>query len=176
MSEFKMTDPKSMTDHLQAPVDYIQRTRDLYSSLGHPAYQWVENTGSPPFHKLTKPLAQSKLAVIASGGIYCTGQIAFHYKDDISYRRVSINTPSQNLRVTHFAYDLTAARRDPNAVLPLEALRDLLDRGRIGALADNALTFMGGIYSSRKVRDILAPALVNELQQDEVDLAILIPV
>ena len=47
---------------------------------------------------------------------------------------------------------------------------------RVGALADNALTFMGGIYSSRKVRETLAPALVKELQQDEVDLAILIPV
>jgi hypothetical protein len=35
---------------------------------------------------------------------------------------------------------------------------------------------MGGIYSSRKVRDTLAPAMVAELKKDEVDLALLIPV
>ena len=171
-----MTKQTNTLDHAQAPVDYIQRTRDLYASLGHPAYQWVENSTPPPLHKPNKPLAQCKVAMIASGGVYRKGQIAFHYKDDISYRRVPVDTPTSELRVTHFAYDLTAARRDPNAVLPLQALRDLADRGRVGALADNALTFMGGIYSSRKVRETLAPALVKELQQDEVDLAILIPV
>ena len=61
-------------------------------------------------------------------------------------------------------------------MLPLQALNDLIDNGRVGALAPNALTFMGGIYSSRKVRDTLAPAMVAELKKDEVDLALLIPV
>jgi hypothetical protein len=61
-------------------------------------------------------------------------------------------------------------------VLPLQALNDLIDNGRVGALAPNALTFMGGIYSSRKVHDTLAPAMVAELKKDEVDLALLIPV
>jgi hypothetical protein len=35
---------------------------------------------------------------------------------------------------------------------------------------------MGGIYSVRKVRDILAPALADRLVKDEVDVAILVPV
>jgi len=158
------------------PVDYIQRTQSLYSSLGHVPYQWVSNTGVPPWSPLQKPLDQSKLAVVASGGIYCLGQVAFHHKDDISYRRIPVTTPPKDLRVTHFAYDLTAARKDPNAVLPLNALNDLAASGRIGSLAANALTFMGGIYSSRKVRNVLAPAIIDELKKDEVDLALLIPV
>ena len=157
-------------------VDYIERTKNLYSSLGHAPYQWVSNSDQPPWPPLNKPLSDCKLGVVASGGIYRYGQVAFHYKDDISYRRIPIATPSDELRVTHFAYDLTAARTDPNAVLPLQALNDLIDNGRVGALAPNALTFMGGIYSSRKVRDTLAPAMVAELKKDEVDLALLIPV
>lgn len=171
-----MTDHANSIAQTRPPVDYIQRTRDLYSSLGHPPYQWVSNSGAPPFQPITKPLSQSKLAVIASGGIYRRGQIAFHYKDDISYRRIPMETDPGDLRVTHFAYDLTAARRDPNAVLPLQALGQLTRDGRIGSLAKHALTFMGGIYSSRKVQDILAPAMVDELINEEVDLAILIPV
>ena len=78
------------------------------------------------------------------------GQVAFHHKDDLSYRKISTQTPIAQLRVTHFAYDVSAARQDPNAVLPLNALNRLVTSRRIKQLAENALTFMGGIYSNRK--------------------------
>lgn len=158
------------------PVDYIERTTTLYSSLGHAPYHWVANRGLPPWSSLKKPLSESKLGVIASGGIYQHGQVAFHHKDDLSYRKIPTQTPIGQLRITHFAYDVTAARQDPNAVLPLNALNRLVMSRRIKQLAENALTFMGGIYSSRKVKEVLAPALVAELKKEEVDLAILIPV
>ena len=77
---------------------------------------------------------------------------------------------------THFAYDNTDARADPNVVFPLDTLRHLERAGRIGSLAEHALTFMGGIYSARRVRDVLAPAIVAELVKDEVDVAILVSV
>jgi hypothetical protein len=35
---------------------------------------------------------------------------------------------------------------------------------------------MGGIYSSRKVRDRVAPAIAERLQEDRVDAAVLVPV
>jgi hypothetical protein len=35
---------------------------------------------------------------------------------------------------------------------------------------------MGGIYSSRKVRELLAPALTERLVVDQVDLVLLVPV
>jgi D-proline reductase (dithiol) PrdB len=158
------------------PVDYIERTKTLYSSLGHAPYQWVDNSGLAPWSPLKKPLSESKLGVIASGGIYRHGQVAFHHKDDLSYRKISTQTPIEQLRVTHFAYDVSAARQDPNAVLPLNALNRLVTSRRIKKLTENALTFMGGIYSNRKVANVLAPAIVAELKKEEVDVAILIPV
>ena len=158
------------------PIDYIERTKTLYSSLGHAPYQWVENSGLAPWSPLKKPLSESKLGVIASGGIYRHGQVAFHHKDDLSYRKISTQTPIEQLRVTHFAYDVSAARQDPNAVLPLNALNRLVTSRRIKKLTENALTFMGGIYSNRKVANVLAPAIVAELKKEEVDVAILIPV
>ena len=36
-------------------VDYIERTKTLYSSLGHAPYQWVSNTDQPPCLTLNKP-------------------------------------------------------------------------------------------------------------------------
>ena len=116
------------------------------------------------------------MGLIASGGIYAAGQIAFHYKDDLSYRRIDRDTPNEALRTTHFAYDLTDSRKDPGVVFPLAALRSLADAGEIGEVAPQGLTFMGGIYSARRVRETLAPALAEEMQQQEVDLALLVPV
>jgi len=164
-----------MPELLQEPIDYIARTRDQYAALGYPIYRWVVNEDVPPFSPLGRPLAQCRVGLIASGGIYRLGQLAFHFKDDLSFRAVDIETPPAELRVSHFAYDTTDAKRDVNVVLPVQTLKDLARLGRIGSLARNAYTFMGGIYSARKVRDVLAPALADRLIRDEVDVAIMVP-
>lgn len=158
------------------PVDYIARTRDQYAALDYPAYQWVENTDTPPWAPVTKPLRESRIALVASGGIYALGQPGFHFKDDTSFRVIDTEMPTRDLRTTHFAYDLTDARRDVNVVFPVETLRSLAASGEIGSLAKNAYTFMGGIYSARRVRDRLAPAIADRIESDEVDLVLLVPV
>ena len=157
------------------PVDYIERTRAQYDALGYPPYQWVRNEGAPPFAPVSKPPAQSRIGLIASGGIYREGQIAFHYRDDFSFRAIPADTRTDALRVTHFAYDVTDARADPNVVFPLDALRAEAREGGIGAIGPNAYTFMGGIYSARKVRDVLAPALSDRMEEDAVDAVVLVP-
>jgi D-proline reductase (dithiol) PrdB len=158
------------------PVDYIERTREQYSALGYPPYQWVESTEPPPWAKLTKPLAQCRVGLIGSGGIYQAGQVAFHYRDDLSIRIIDTRAPTDALRATHFAYDLTDARSDPNVVFPIDTLHALADEGCIGELGERAYAFMGGIYSSRKVRDRVAPELADRVVRDEVDVVLLVPV
>jgi D-proline reductase (dithiol) PrdB len=160
----------------QPPIDYIERTRSQYAALRYEPYAWVHEPEPPPFTPIKKPLSDSRIALICSGGIYRQSQIAFHYKDDTSFRIIDTRAPKRELRVTHFAYDLTDARQDINVVYPAETLRDLEQLAVIGELAPRAYTFMGGIYSSRKVRSQLAPAIVDRLVKDEVDVAILVPV
>ena len=161
---------------MRPPVDYIERTREQYASLGYPPYQWVHESTPPPWARLRPPLAETKIGLVASGGIYAHGQVAFHYRDDISVRRIARDTPTDALRITHFAYDMTDARRDPGVVFPLAALRDLAAAGEIGGVGPDAYTFMGGIYSSRKVRERLAPAIADALVADGVDAVVLVPV
>ena len=156
------------------PIDYIERTREQYDGLGFPPYKWVHNEDTPPFVPLKKDLSDSKVGLVASGGIYRVGQIAFHYKDDFSFRIINTNTEAEDLRVTHFAYDLRDARQDHNVVFPTGTLKDLEKEGAIGALSENAYTFMGGIYSSRKVADLLATEIADRLVKDEVDVAIMV--
>jgi D-proline reductase (dithiol) PrdB len=105
-----------------------------------------------------------------------SGQVAFHYKDDVSFRVIPKTVHTADLRATHFAYDVTDARRDPNVVFPIDTLRGLEQEGFIGALAPYAYTFMGGIYSARRVREELAPQLTERLRAAQVDAVLFVPV
>jgi D-proline reductase (dithiol) PrdB len=159
-----------------APVDYLARSRERYDALGYPPYRWALDDSTPPFHPLTKPLSDCRVGLVSSGGAYVVGQEAFHFRDDISYRAIPTNTPSSQLRIAHFAYNTDDARHDPNCVLPLRSLRTLVDEGAIGSLASNAFSFVGGIYSSRRCREVLAPRVVDELVAQECDAVLLVPV
>jgi D-proline reductase (dithiol) PrdB len=159
-----------------APVDYIARITEKYASLGYPTYNWVVSETPPPWQPLRKPLSECRLGLIASGGIYITGQVAFHYKDDVSFRVIPEDVNTADLRATHFAYDLTDAREDINVVFPIDTLRRLEQEGHIGELAAHAYTFMGGIYSARRVREELAPRFSERLLQENVEALLLVPV
>lgn len=158
------------------PLDYIKIIYDRYDALGYPAYRWVKNEDPPPWHPLPKPLSQCRLGLAASGGIYVTGQVAFHWKDDLSYRKIPTDVNSSDLRTSHFAYDQTDARSDINVVFPIDTLRGLVREGIVGQLADHAFTFMGGIYSAKRVRGTLAPKLTEALLAEQVDALLLVPV
>jgi len=161
---------------LQPPVDYIPRITAQYSGLGYGEYQWLESQNAPAWTPLTKPLSDSKVGLICTGGIYAAGQTAFHFKDDTTYRAIPTDVDVEDLRATHFAYDLTDARKDINVVFPVEQLRTMVDEGLIDSIAPDAYTLMGGIYSTRRVREELIPALVDRVLADEVDVVLLVPV
>ena len=162
---------------MAAPIEYITRIRENYARLGYKPYAWVDNTASPPPWKpLEKPLSECRIGLVASGGIYVSGQVAFHWRDDTTFREIPTNVRSEDLRATHFAYDLSDARRDPNVVFPIDTLRRLVAEGLVGELAGHAFTFMGGIYSARKVAEELAPKITERLVAERVDAALFVPV
>ncbi len=154
------------------PVAYIPRTRDLYSDFT--PYRWVENDGAPPFTPLSKPISECKVALISSGGVMYRDQPRFHH-EDASYRRIPKSATRADLSIWHFGYPTADAQRDPNCVFPLERMRELEARGVIGELADPAFSFMGGIYSARKVREELAPQIAGELKRAHADVLYLVP-
>ena len=162
---------------MAAPLEYITRIRENYARLGYPAYAWVDKREEPPpWTPLSKPLSECRLALVASGGIYAAGQVAFHWRDDTTWREIPTTVATGELRATHFAYDLSDARRDPNVVFPIDTLRSLVTERAIGELTAHAYTFMGGIYSSRRVSDELAPRLTERLLAERADVALLVPV
>lgn len=154
------------------PVAYIARTRELYNAFT--PYRWVVNEDLPPWTPLRKPIAHSKVALISSGGIMYRDQPRFH-REDASYRCIPKNAARDDLSVWHFGYKTADAEADPNCVFPWERMRELETAGVIGELSDPAFSFMGGIYSARKVRDELAPRILDELRVAHVDAFFLVP-
>ena len=156
------------------PIDYIPRTRELYDPL--PAYRWTDNRGlDVPWTPLDRPLSRCRVALASSGGVHLRGQEPFHFKDDTSIRVIPTETATEDLEVSHFGYPTADAERDPNCVFPLERFRELVNAGVLGGLAPRAITFMGGIYSQRRVGEALVPSVLEELQSQDVDLFYIVP-
>jgi hypothetical protein len=151
-------------------------TRRRYERLGYQPYQWARSETLPPWWPMAKPLKESRLGVVASSGVYVAGQVAYHYKDDDSLRAIPKSVEIAKLRFAHVTeHFLKDARRDPNCLFPIDPLRRLEGEGFIGALADPLWSCMGGIYSQRRARENLAPALARALKDQKVDAALLIP-
>ncbi len=158
------------------PVRYIDAITQRYANLGYPSYRWYVADEPAPFVPLKKPLAESRLGLLTTSGCYVAGQVAFHYKDDASVRRIPMDTPPEKLRFAHITENyLESARRDPECLVPLGALRRLRDEGVVGSLADEAISCMGGIYSQRRVREELIPQIEGILKQQAVEVALLVP-
>jgi hypothetical protein len=160
----------------QPPISYIERIAAQYRALGYDDYRWVRADTAPPMAHLSKPLSECRVGLIATGGIYAVGQTAFTHRDDTTYRSIPSSTDEADLRATHFAYDLTDARDDIGVVFPLAALRALVGSGEVGELAPDLFGCMGGVYSQRRVRENLAPALVERCLADSIDVVLLVPV
>ncbi len=109
-----------------SPIEYIPRTRELYSA--HEPYRWVRNEDAP-WTPLTKPVSRCRVALASSAGIYHVGQSPFHTRDDTSIREIPKGAAVEDLRVVHFGYRTEDAKGDPNCVFPLERLRELERRG-----------------------------------------------
>ncbi len=156
-------------------VNYMQAIRARYESLGYTPYRWVEADSGPPWQPMSKPLAQARLGLLSTSGAYALGQVAYHYKDDCSIRALPSSVDTRDLRFSHITENyLVDAKRDPNCILPLAQLRSLCRAGVIGELAEQVFSCMGGVYSQRRVREEMAPALLDAFRAQKVDCALLV--
>ena len=157
-------------------VEYIKGITERYERLGYRTYDWYHAEEAPPWQPLAKPLSECRVGMLSTAGTYAAGQVAYYYKDDTSIRAIPKATPEAELRFSHLTEPyLPDPRRDPNCVFPLASLRRLEDDGAIGELADDVFSCMGGIYSQRRVREELIPAVEAAFTEQAVDVALLVP-
>jgi len=134
-----------------------------------------------PFTPLRKPLDQCRVALVSSAGLVAPEQSPFDKSvkgGDFSYRVLPADIPVQELIETHRseAFDPRGIAADRNVAFPLDRLHELADAGTIGTVAPRHLSFMGSITAPNRLIKRTAPEAAALLVEDQVDIALLVPV
>ncbi|MPY84794.1 MAG: hypothetical protein GEV00_16070 [Actinophytocola sp.] len=143
-----------------------------------------------PFAPVRQPLPELPLALITAGGVFRRGDDPLgpdgpsqqevlgreHVKRALSgppsLSEISVDTPPAELTARHPGYDATSAHRDPNAVFPLDVLREVAETGGV-SLASTHYGFVGATAQGR-LRDRVAPEWAQRLLEAKVGAALLV--
>lgn len=144
------------------------------------AYPW-RRIEPVPWAPLSRPLSECRVALVSSAGFVLRGQEGFDPRDrggDPSFRQIPGDARVEDLIESHRSrsFDHSGMRRDPNLALPLDRLRELAARGRIGSVNRRHLSFMGSITAPGRLVRETAPEAAEWLVEDAVDVALLVPV
>jgi D-proline reductase (dithiol) PrdB len=144
------------------------------------AYRW-RRIEPVPWTPLSQPLSRCRVALVSSAGFVTPGQEPFDEKKrggDPSFREIPADVDVSTLVDSHRSrsFDHSGMRSDPNLAFPIDRLRELSEAGRIGEVNRRHLSFMGSLTATGAfVRDT-APAAARLLLDDDVDIALLVPV
>jgi hypothetical protein len=124
-------------------------------------------------------LRQSRLVLISSAGGYLSAsQEPFDAANDLgdySIRLFPATTAFEQIAYAHDHYDHTAVNADPQVLLPLQHLADMVAEGQVGSLATNVISFMGYQPDVGRVLDELIPAISAAVQAEQAQAALLVP-
>ena len=124
-----------------------------------------------------KDVSKIKIALVTSGGIVPKGNPDHIESSSASkYGRYNIEGidafTSENAETAHGGYDPTYANTNPNRVLPLDVVRNMVKEGKIGSLHEYYYSTVGNgtaIASAKKYGEEIA----EYLKEDKVDAVIL---
>ena len=167
-----------MTEHRRTHrsfVSYIDKSREYYAAQGYERpYQWATNDDAP-FTPLAKPLSACTVGLIST---------AYFLPDEFDYegpwslpRQPAVATRSllANLNTGHLFWAKDETHHDDTEVyLPLARLDEAVEAGRIGAVSDH-IYCLPTQYSHRQTQKRDTPQVIEWLTEDEVDVALLVP-
>ncbi|MEO7910685.1 MAG: hypothetical protein ABIV47_13650, partial [Roseiflexaceae bacterium] len=120
-------------------------------------------------------LSKSRLLLISSAGAYLRdSQAPFDAPNplgDYTLRLFPITTPFAALAYAHEHYDHTAVNADPQVLLPIEHLADLVAESAIGALAPAVISFSGYQPDVTRVLDETIPLILQAAMDAHADAA-----
>ena len=139
------------------------------------------NNDDIPWTPFNKPLSESSLAIISTGGFYLEDDKPFDIDSalgDASYRIIPSDVTSENLKIAHPHYSHARVKKDLNVLFPIDHLQELFKAKVIGRLATNFYSFgFGGNMTKEYIGESNGSAhqLVQELKADDVDYVLMVP-
>jgi glycine/betaine/sarcosine/D-proline reductase family selenoprotein B len=173
--------PFGFAADFDAPIPYMQRTREYYRAIGYDTpYRWAHYNDAP-FQPLRKPLARSRVTIVTTAAPFDPAKgdqgPGAKYNGGAKFYQAYAGDTLQphDLRISHIAYDrVHTSAEDSGTWFPLPALLRAAAQGRIGAVARH---FFGAPTnrSQQVTIETDAPEIVARCQADAVDAAILVP-
>ncbi|MDA0352903.1 MAG: hypothetical protein O3A10_11915 [Chloroflexi bacterium] len=160
----------------RAFVSYIDKSREFYGAQGYERpYRWARNDESP-FTPLTKPLSESRIGLV-------TTAVNLDLPDDTDTEKLPIastfaapsDPPPERLFTQNRSWDKEATHtNDVDSFFPIHRMQELVTQGKVGSLSPRYY----GIpteYSQRRTNEVDAPQLLALMREDDVDVAMLVP-
>ena len=146
---------------------------------------WIklETPREIPWTPLAKPLSDCTVALISSGGLALKTDRPFDQEGerqnpwwgDPSYRVIPRTATEEDVNIYHLHVDPAFVTQDLNCLLPLQRLAEMEAAGEIGRAAPSHYSFMGYTVQPEALLQESTPAIIDHLQNEEVDVVVLIP-
>ena len=160
--------PGVLQDHSRGFAE-VERAHLRASYL--PDFEWTRYATPSPRNRLRVPLAEARVGLVDTSGAHAVGTPPVG-----SSGRAALMSIDAGVTFTHPGFDVERALRDPDTVHPTGALQRLAQRGVIGEVAPTAVSVMGGVLIAQRLIDRGVPATVAAMIEQQVDLALLVPV
>jgi len=148
----------------------MERSRKYYEAYGYEKpYRWA-HFDSVPFTRLTKPLEKYTVTIIT------TAMPDASFSGDADVLHIGdMNHPPESFYTDERFWDKEATHTDDiNTFFPVEQLKKLIDKGKIGKLSKHYYC-VPTEYSQRRTLEHDAPVILQSCRDEGVDLALLVP-
>jgi len=144
----------------------------------------VQKADPIPWTPLSKPLNESRIALVTTGGIYDkTREPPFDAErekrepmwGDPTYRRISRDVRQEDIGASHLHLNHRDMLADVDTVLPVHRLAELETEGVISSLAETNYSFMGFQPNTTEWRERYGPEVAGLLKDEAVDAVLLAP-
>lgn len=167
---------------MPAPVDSYKfldfATRQLVRA-------WIdrEPRREIPWTAPSKPLARSTVTLVSTAGLALADDRPFDQEGerrnpwwgDPSFRVLPRDADPTDVRIYHLHVDNRPAEQDLDCAFPLRRLSALERAGEVGRSAPSHYSFMGYILQPETLLTESVPAIVERMQAEQVDVALLVP-
>lgn len=143
------------------------------------AYPW--RRVDPPAWVALRRLAGARVAIVSSAGFYrrdVDAPFRAIAEGDTSFRVIPADVDFGTLvlgQASH-SFDRRALVADPASGLPIPHLHTLAGTGIIGSVAAGHVSFNGSILAPGRLVKQTGPQVADVLSEDQVDLALFVPV
>ena len=159
-------------------VSYIDKSREYYAAQGFDRpYRWAANDDSP-FLPLQKPLSECCVGIVTTSNQLGPGESPDDDPDARPPRRPyaqPIDPLPEAMYTRDLSWDMEATHtRDVETFIPIRAFQSLVKDGRVGSLS-NRFYGVPTEYSQRRTVESDAPDVLKYCREDNVDIAVLVP-